>query len=180
MAKGSKVRIAIIIVAALAYLSPAMAADTGSNNGSGNNPGASTAQKQDIWSGNWFSCEFAKSQSPPYDDCAMFDDEGFRFENGRFTYIRITQSDETACKGEKRGQCFRRDRPAIEITSKDRGKLDLGEDTIKVRYFGCTQLFHFADHEYYREIEPDEKRCWWARERHFYIARYDGAVTVKK
>lgn len=133
-----------------------------------------------VWSGDWFTCEFAKSQSPPHEGCAMFDDEGFRFDKGRFTYIRITESTETACKGNKIGQCFRRNRPAIEITTKDRGKLDFGTNTIKVRYLGCTQLFHFVDRTDYREISPDEKRCWWARKRHFYIARYDGDVKVKE
>ncbi len=138
-----------------------------------------TSQLEAIWAGNWFTCEFAKSQSPPYDDCQMFDDEGFRFDKGRFTYIRITESDETACKGEKKGQCFRRDRPAIEITSDDRGKLGFGKTTITVRYLGCSQLFHFSDKVSWREIKPDADRCWWARKRHFYIARYDGNVTER-
>ena len=133
-----------------------------------------------VWAGDWFTCEFAKSQSPPHEGCAMFDDEGFRFSDGRFTYIRITESAETECRGAKVGQCFRRDRPAIEITTKDRGKLEFGTSTIKVRYLGCTQLFHFSDKPDYREISPDEDRCWWARKRHFYIATYQGDVTVKK
>lgn len=131
----------------------------------------------EIWSGHWFTCEFAKSQSPPHEQCAMFDDEGFRFDQGRFTYIRITESDETECKGNKVGQCFRRDRSAITIKSDDRGKLGFGETTITVRYLGCSQLFHFTDTEHYRVIKPDADRCWWARKRHFYIARYEGDVT---
>ena len=131
----------------------------------------------DVWGGSWFTCEFAKSQTPPHENCQMFDDEGFRFTDGRFTYVRITQSDETACKGEKVGQCFRRDRPAITINSKDRGKLNLGPDAIRVKYLFCTQLFYFKDTEHYREIWPDEDRCFWARKRHFYIARYEGEIS---
>ena len=84
------------------------------------------AAADDSWDGTWFTCEFAKSRTPPHDSCAMFDDEGFRFTDGRFTYVRITESDETACRGEKIGQCFRRDRPAISIRTTDRGRLDLG------------------------------------------------------
>ena len=44
------------------------------------------------WGGTWFTCEFARSQTPPDDDCAMFDDEGFRFSNGRFTYCLLYTS----------------------------------------------------------------------------------------
>ena len=138
---------------------------------------AATAGADEFWGGTWFTCEFAKSRTPPHDSCAMFDDEGFRFSDGRFTYVRITESDETACRGEKVGQCFRRDRPAISISTTDRGRLDLGPDRIKVKYLMCTQTFYFKDTEHYREIWPDDKRCFWARKRHFYIARYDGKIT---
>ena len=138
------------------------------------------AAAEDSWGGNWFTCEFARSQTPPDDECAMFDDEGFRFLNGRFTYVRITESDETACRGEKVGQCFRRDRPAITISTSDRGKLDLGPERIRVKYLFCTQTFYFKDTEHYREIWPDEDRCFWARKRHFYIARYDGEIRERQ
>ena len=142
-------------------------------------PGLPSAA-DDSWGGTWFTCEFARSHTPPDDECAMFDDEGFRFSNGRFTYVRITESDETACRGEKVGQCFRRNRPAITISTSDRGKLDLGPERIMVKYLFCTQTFYFKDTEHYREIWPDEDRCFWARKRHFYIARYDGEITERQ
>ena len=142
-------------------------------------PGLPSAA-DDRWGGTWFTCEFARSQRPPDDECAMFDDEGFRFSNGRFTYVRITESDETACRGEKVGQCFRRDRPAITISTNDRGKLDLGPEKIRVKYLFCAQTFYFKDTEHYREIWPDKDRCFWARKRHFYIARYDGEITERQ
>lgn len=140
---------------------------------------ATTAMADDRWGGTWFTCEFARSQTPPDDGCAMFDDEGFRFTGGRFTYVRITESDETACRGAKVGQCFRRDRPAITIKTSDRGGLDLGPDRIRVTYLFCTQTFYFKDTDQYREIWPDETRCFWARKRHFYIARYEGEITER-
>ena len=94
--------------------------------------------------------------------------------------MRITESDETACRGKKVGQCFRRDRPTITISTSDRGKLDLGPERIMVKYLFCTQTFYFKDTEHYREIWPDEDRCFWARKRHFYIARYDGEITERQ
>jgi len=138
------------------------------------------AAEDSKWGGTWFTCEFAKSQSAPHDGCAMFDDEGFRFDRGRLTYIRVTDSDETACRGGKVGQCFARNRPAVTISSKDRGELALGDDWITVRYFGCTQKYSFVDRADFREIIPAKDRCFWARKRHFYIARYDGTVTFAK
>lgn len=130
------------------------------------------------WPGFWFTCEFANRQRPPHDGCAMFDDEGFQLAEGRLRYIRITQSDETECRGAKRGQCFRSDRPAITITRSDRGKLTLDDQRFEVRYFGCKQIYYFADRPDYREIWPDKKRCFWASKRRFYIAPYTGSVTI--
>jgi len=132
------------------------------------------------WAGTWFTCEFAKSRTPPHDGCAMFDDEGFRFDQGRLTYIRVTDSNESKCRGGKVGQCFARDQAAITIKTQDRGELKLGSDWITVRYLGCTQKYSFADRSEFREITPAKDRCFWARKRHFYIARFAGNVLVLK
>ena len=126
------------------------------------------------WPGIWFTCEFAQRQRAPDDGCQMFDDEGFQLADGRLSYLRITHSDETACRGDKKGQCFRRDRANITITKKDRGKLTLRENQFDVKFLGCTQTFYFADTANYREMWPDDDRCFWASKRRFYIAPFDG------
>ena len=138
----------------------------------------SGSPEMEKWAGTWFTCEFAKSTTPPHDGCEMFDDEGFRFDDGRLTYIRVIDSEETECRGGKVGQCFARDQAAITIKTQDRGELDLGDVWISVRYFGCTQIYYFADTPTYREIWPDKKRCFWASKRRFYIAPYQGNVTI--
>ena len=132
----------------------------------------------DDWPGYWFICEFSQRQKPPDDGCKMFDDEGFQLADGRLRYTRITQSDETACRGNKAGQCFSAETPAIDITRTNRGRLTLGDKLFKVRYFGCSQTFYFADTPDYREIWPDDKRCFWASKRRFYIAPFRGEVTL--
>ena len=132
------------------------------------------------WPGIWFICEFAQRQRAPDDACQMFDDEGFQLANGHLSYLRITQSDETACRGDKKGQCFRRDRPEITITKTNRGKLTLRENQFDVRFLGCTQTFYFADTEHYREMWPDDDRCFWASKRRFYIAPFDGIYSFAK
>ena len=161
-------RISIIgLLALITIAAPLQASQTGS---------AETGK----WAGTWFTCEFAKSRTPPHDGCAMFDDEGFRFDQGRLTYIRVTDSNETECRGDKIGQCFARDQAAITIKTQDRGELNLGNDWITVRYFGCTQKYSFFDRPEYREIIPTKDRCFWARKRHFYIARFTGRVSIQK
>jgi len=132
------------------------------------------------WPGIWFICEFAQRQRAPYDACQMFDDEGFQLANGRLSYLRITQSDETACRGDKKGQCFRRDRAEITITKTNRGRLTLRENQFDVKFLGCTQTFYFADTEHYREMWPDNDRCFWASKRRFYIAPFNGIYSFAK
>ena len=130
------------------------------------------------WPGFWFTCEFAQRQRPPDDECKMFDDEGFQLAEGRLRYIRMLGSTETACRNNKKGQCFSSSTRAIRISRTDRGKLTLSKNQFKVRYFGCTQVFYFDDTPKYREIWPDKKRCFWASKRRFYIAPYKGKVTI--
>ncbi len=129
------------------------------------------------WPGIWFTCEFAQRQRAPDDECQMFDDEGFQLADGRLSYLRITHSDETACRGDKKGQCFRRDRANITITKTDRGRLTLRENQFDVKFLGCTQTFYFADTANYREMWPDDDRCFWASKRRFYIAPFDGTYN---
>lgn len=146
------------------------------------NPAAATSQGFAIdgeeWPGFWFVCEFSQRQRAPDDGCKMFDDEGFQLAEGRLRYIRMLGSTETACRGNKKGQCFSASMPNIRISRTDRGKLSLGDKQFKVRYFGCTQIYYFADTPTYREIWPDKKRCFWASKRRFYIAPYQGSVTI--
>ena len=130
------------------------------------------------WPGIWFTCEFAQRQRAPDDECQMFDDEGFQLADGRLSYLRITHSNETACRGDKKGQCFRRDRANITITKTDRGRLTLRENQFDVKFLGCTQTFYFADTANYREMWPDDDRCFWASKRRFYIAPFDGAYNI--
>ena len=146
------------------------------------NPAAATSQglavDDEEWPGFWFVCEFSQRQRAPNDGCKMFDDEGFQLAEGRLRYIRMLGSTESACRGNKKGQCFSASMPEIRISRTDRGKLSLGDKQFNVRYFGCTQVYYFADTLTYREIWPDKKRCFWASKRRFYIAPYKGSVTI--
>ena len=126
--------------------------------------------------GVWFVCEFTQSKTPPNDGCLTFDDEGFSFADGKVTYLRMNGSEEKACKGNKKGQCFARDRSDISVTTRSLGKISYGSDWIDIRYLFCTQRFHVETADAYLTLKPSAKRCPWAGKRHFYIAPFDGTV----
>ena len=73
----------------------------------------------DQWPGFWFVCEFSQRQRAPDDGCKMFDDEGFQLAEGRLRYIRMLGSTETACRSNKKGQCFSASTPKIRISRTD-------------------------------------------------------------
>ena len=131
------------------------------------------------WNGTWFECEFAGRTSPPGDDCAMLDDDGFIFDKDTVTYIKVIDSAETdACKKQRAGQCFRADEPSITVTRNRKGQAEFTPTTIGIRFIGCTQIFHATSIGEYIEARPDAERCLWAGEKHFYLRRYNGTVRT--
>jgi len=127
--------------------------------------------------GVWFTCEFARSQTPPDDKCAMFDDEGFEVTNGKLRYLRNKWSDETACRGNKKGQCFSSALPEIRVSVQPVGEIGIEDNAIFVSYLACTQKFNIDQQDGFVEVIPDKKRCFWAKDRHFYVSRYTGKLT---
>ena len=132
------------------------------------------------WEGVWFTCEFAQSKRAPDDGCMMFDDEGFIYEKGQLSYLRMEDSDETDCRGQKIGQCFKRDRPAIKVSRKDIGQARIEDSRLIVRYLGCEQGYRIYESSDYMTVKPENKACFWSRERHFYIAPFTGSLTIIK
>ena len=136
------------------------------------------AQDSAQWDGVWFACEFAQRQRAPDEGCQMFDDEGFSYQDGVLHYLRMIGSQETACRGNKTGQCFARNKQAITVTKKPIGELRIEDDRLILRYWGCEQSYRLYEGDDYMTVKPLGKNCFWSQERHFYIARYDGRVTT--
>ena len=137
-------------------------------------------QTDKIWNGVWFTCEFSQRTRAPDDGCIMFDNEGFRVDDGIFSYLEMTNSTEKNCRGNKMGHCFNRNLDTIIVKETPIGKIDIGPDHLFVSYLGCKQLFSFEQTEDYYAVIPNEKKCFWASKRHFYVARYLGNVSVNK
>lgn len=132
------------------------------------------------WDGLWFECEFSGKQAPPQDDCAMLDDDGFLFEDGRVTYMKVIDSIEgDVCKKQRAGQCFRASKSQITVRPSRTGKAEYTQTTIGMRFLGCTQIFHMKQIKDFYEAQPDDKRCIWAGKKYFYLRKYDGIVTIE-
>lgn len=129
--------------------------------------------------GVWFTCEFATRKGPPDDGCKMFDDEGFAVENGRVTYLRNIASVELACRGNKKGQCFKADTAQITVSERPVGAVEVKDGQLWVSYWGCTQKFDLQVGADYITVIPSKKRCIWARDRHFYVAPFTGKLIRK-
>ena len=137
------------------------------------------ASEQDLppLEGVWFTCEFATSQSPPDDNCAMFDDEGFSVDGGKITYLRNIASTETACRGNKQGQCFTANTHNITVSKRRIGAARIQGRQLLVTYMGCTQKFELQTSPNYVSVIPAKNKCIWTRKRHFYVARYKGKLN---
>ena len=134
------------------------------------------APSSPAWQGVWFTCEFAQRQRAPDDGCAMFDDEGFSFQDGQLSYLRMKGSVEQGCRGNKVGQCFDRDSKTISVTTKELGQARIEDDRLIVRYWGCEQSYRLFEGADYMTVKPLGKSCLWSQERHFYIAPFEGRV----
>ena len=147
-------------------------------------PNQNMAEAEDktnkVWNGIWFTCEFSQRTRAPDDKCSMFDNEGFRVDDGVFSYLKMTNSTEKNCRGNKMGHCFNSSMSTIVVKESPIGKIDIRPDHLFVSYLGCKQLFSFEKTEDYYAVIPDEEKCFWASKRHFYVARYLGNISVNK
>ena len=127
--------------------------------------------------GVWFTCEFATRRGPPDDSCIMFDDEGFAVVDSNIKYIRNIASKENACRGNKAGQCFPANEPAITISERKIGAARIEGRQLLVSYLGCTQKFDLLPQADYVSVIPAKDKCFWTRNRHFYVAPYKGKLN---
>ena len=143
------------------------------------NPAKADNKTDIIWNGVWFTCEFSQRTKAPDDGCYMFDNEGFRVKDGVFSYLEMINSSENNCRGNKTGHCFKSDKRDILVRESPIGKIQIQPDHLFVRYLGCKQRFSFKESTDFFAVIPDQKKCFWASKRHFYVARYSGNLSVK-
>lgn len=151
-------------------------------------PTAADDEAQKFWNGAWFECEFASRTAPPDDDCAMLDDDGFRFGENVASHIKVVGSKETdACKKQLAGQCFRADEPSISASVNPTGaketlstwflrKAEFSLDAMSIPFLGCNQVYHVTVLGDFIEARPDDDRCPLVGKKRFYLRRYAGEI----
>ncbi|MEK9679185.1 MAG: hypothetical protein VW169_12450 [Rhodospirillaceae bacterium] len=136
------------------------------------------AQPVDTGSGVWFLCEYAHSKIPPSDNCAILDDDGFMVRDGVVFHVKVTDSRETKCRGDRIGNCFKRTDEEITAKTDKIGPVEVASPHLAVDYFGCIQSYDFASKGAFMEIRPAGEQCFWTPDKHYYLARYEGRIKL--
>ena len=130
--------------------------------------------------GAWFECEFSGKTSKPTDDCKMLDNDGFIFNKNIAAHISVIDSQEPNCKKNKFGQCFPSDLKFVTVRKGRQDKVNFQKGKLILSFLGCAQVFHLKDRIKYVEAIPDEKKCFWAGKKVFYLKKYNGKLIFKE
>ncbi len=128
--------------------------------------------------GLWFSCEYAHSKSPPPDQCQTLDDDGFLVKGDYIWYMKVQDGDREGCRGERPGNCFRRDRSQLTATQSEIGQLQLTESGAIINYLWCDQAYEITDRDIFSEIRPTGGLCFWASDKTYYVAKWRGQMAI--
>ena len=85
---------------------------------------SSTSQSSEIQNldGIWFICEYSISNNPPDDNCDMLDNDGFLVEQGKISHLKIKNSKQEGCRGDRTGHCFKVSTVGLEAKKRKIGK----------------------------------------------------------
>lgn len=129
--------------------------------------------------GLWFSCEYAHSKIPPSDNCQVLDDDGFLISGGKIAYVKIENGDQTGCRGGRAGQCFERTRTALKARTLGIGEVTPTPDGGIISYLWCDQAYTVTRYKTHAEVRPSGRRCLWASDKTYYVARWSGKITIE-
>ena len=58
------------------------------------------------------------------------------------------------------------------------GNFTIGSNWVEVKHLTCTQRFWFKEYENFWHGWPDDKKCFWTRNKEFYVQRYQGELKI--
>ena len=128
--------------------------------------------------GIWFICEYSVSNNPPEDNCEMLDNDGFLVEKELISHLKIKNSKEKGCRGNRTGHCFKNNTSGLKAKKRKIGEFVIGSNWVEVDYLSCKQKFWFKETENYWHGWPDDKRCFWTRKKEFFVQRYKGELVI--
>ena len=111
---------------------------------------------------------------------AWLDNDGFIFNENIAAHISVLDSQEPNCKKNKFGQCFQSDLKFVTVRKGRQDKVDFQNGKLILTFLGCGQVFHLKDKIKYVEAAPDNKKCFWAGKKVFYLKKYNGKLIFKK
>ena len=128
--------------------------------------------------GIWFICEYSVSNNPPNDNCEMLDNDGFLVEKGLISHLKIKNSQQEGCRGNRKGHCFKNGIPGLKAKKRKIGEFLIGSNWVEVDYLSCKQRFWFKENKNFWHGWPDDKKCFWTRKKEFFVKRYNGKLTI--
>ena len=139
-----------------------------------------TSKSSDIQNldGIWFICEYSINNNPPDDKCKMRDNDGFLVEQGKIAHLKIKNSRQEGCRGNRTGHCFKSDTLGLKAKKRKIGEFVIGSNWVEVDYLSCTQRFWFKEFETFWHGWPDNKKCFWTRKKEFFVQRYEGDLEI--
>ena len=128
--------------------------------------------------GLWFTCEFAHSQIPPPDDCKTLDDDGFLVEGDFVWHMKVQNGDKEGCRGDRAGNCFRRERKMLAAKKKKIGEAVRTPKGAIIEYLWCGQPYEITHGDHYSEVRPVEPMCAWTSKKTYYVSKWTGDIQV--
>ena len=128
--------------------------------------------------GNWFECEFSISGNEPLDDCQILDDDGFLLKNNKIYHLKVKNSIEGNCRGNKVGHCFNFNIKELEVKKVLIGNIEIEKNSLKIRYLGCSQKYLIQKNSYFFKVFPDKKNCFWTKEKNYYVRKWNGKLFL--
>ena len=108
----------------------------------------------------------------------MLDNDGFLVEQGKISHLKIRNSKQKGCRGNKTGHCFRDETLGLNAKKRKIGEFKIGVNWVEVDYLACKQKFWFKVYENYWHGWPDDQKCFWTRNKEFYVQRYIGELKI--
>lgn len=128
--------------------------------------------------GLWFTCEFAHSKIPPSDNCNMLDDDGFLIEGDYVWHMKVQNGDQEGCRGDRAGNCFRRERKMVAAKKKKIGQAERTDKGAIIEYLWCGQPYEITHGEHFSEVRPIEPMCTWTSKKTYYVRKWSGDIRV--
>ena len=108
----------------------------------------------------------------------MLDNDGFLVEMGNISHLRIKNSTQQGCRGNRIGHCFKKDTRGLKAKKRKIGDFSIGPNWVEVKYLSCSQRYWFKEYEDYWHGWPDEEKCFWSRDKEFFVKNYKGDLVI--